>query len=110
MFTISIDPIIFQIGHFALRWYGLIALAAIQIVDRFTFGVVSEIRCLVDLLERLFLPPCRLRFLWRDVRELTFDSATRIFMNKRNCKSEEYLTVEKPLLAFSRLEKKGAGQ
>ena len=31
MFTISIDPIIFQIGHFALRWYGLIVLAAIQI-------------------------------------------------------------------------------
>ena len=31
MFTISIDPIIFQIGHFALRWYGLIVLIAIQV-------------------------------------------------------------------------------
>jgi prolipoprotein diacylglyceryltransferase len=31
MITISIDPIIFQIGHFALRWYGLIVLAAIQV-------------------------------------------------------------------------------
>ena len=31
MFTISIDPIIFEIGHFALRWYGLIVLAAIQV-------------------------------------------------------------------------------
>jgi phosphatidylglycerol:prolipoprotein diacylglycerol transferase len=31
MFTISIDPIILQIGHFALRWYGLIVLIAIQV-------------------------------------------------------------------------------
>lgn len=31
MITISIDPIIFQIGHFALRWYGLIVLTAIQV-------------------------------------------------------------------------------
>lgn len=31
MFTISIDPIIFQIGNFALRWYSLIVLAAIQL-------------------------------------------------------------------------------
>jgi prolipoprotein diacylglyceryltransferase len=31
MITISIDPIIFQIGHFALRRYGLIVLAAIQV-------------------------------------------------------------------------------
>lgn len=31
MFTISIDPIFFQIGHFALRWYGLIVLIAIQV-------------------------------------------------------------------------------
>src|SRR5574339_451755 len=31
MFTVSIDPIIFQIGHFALRWYGLIVLTAIQV-------------------------------------------------------------------------------
>jgi phosphatidylglycerol:prolipoprotein diacylglycerol transferase len=31
MFTISIDPIIVQIGHFALRWYGLIVLIAIQV-------------------------------------------------------------------------------
>lgn len=28
MFTISIDPIIFNIGHFALRWYGIILLIA----------------------------------------------------------------------------------
>ena len=31
MFTISIDPVIFQICHFALRWYGLIVLIAIQV-------------------------------------------------------------------------------
>ena len=31
MFTISIDPIIFNIGHFALRWYGLILLIAMQV-------------------------------------------------------------------------------
>lgn len=31
MFTISIDPIIFNIGHFALRWYGLIILIAIAV-------------------------------------------------------------------------------
>jgi phosphatidylglycerol---prolipoprotein diacylglyceryl transferase len=31
MFTISIDPVIFQIGHFALRWYGFILLIAIQV-------------------------------------------------------------------------------
>jgi phosphatidylglycerol---prolipoprotein diacylglyceryl transferase len=30
MITISIDPIIFSIGHFMLRWYGLIVLAAIS--------------------------------------------------------------------------------
>lgn len=29
MITISIDPIIFGVGHFALRWYGLIVLTAI---------------------------------------------------------------------------------
>lgn len=29
MITISIDPIIFSIGHFMVRWYGLIVLAAI---------------------------------------------------------------------------------
>lgn len=28
MITISIDPIIFHIGHFAVRWYGLILLVA----------------------------------------------------------------------------------
>ncbi len=31
MFTISIDPIIFNIGHFALRWYSLILLLAIGV-------------------------------------------------------------------------------
>ena len=31
MITISIDPIIFNIGHFALRWYGLILALAVAI-------------------------------------------------------------------------------
>jgi len=31
MFTVSIDPIIFQVGHFALRWYSLILLTAITV-------------------------------------------------------------------------------
>jgi len=31
MFTISIDPIIFNIGHFALRWYSLILMVAIVV-------------------------------------------------------------------------------
>lgn len=31
MITVSIDPIIFGIGHFALRWYSLILLTAIAI-------------------------------------------------------------------------------
>ncbi len=31
MFTISIDPIIFMIGHFALRWYSLILTVAIVV-------------------------------------------------------------------------------
>ena len=31
MFTISIDPVIFNIGHFALRWYSLILMVAIGI-------------------------------------------------------------------------------
>ena len=31
MITISIDPIIFNIGHFALRWYSLIILIAIVV-------------------------------------------------------------------------------
>ena len=31
MITISIDPIIFNIGHFALRWYSLIILMAIVV-------------------------------------------------------------------------------
>lgn len=31
MITISIDPIIFNIGHFAVRWYSLILLTAIAI-------------------------------------------------------------------------------
>ena len=31
MITISIDPILFSIGHFMIRWYSLIVLAAILI-------------------------------------------------------------------------------
>src|SRR3990170_5036357 len=31
MITISMDPIIFNIGHFALRWYSLILLIAIGV-------------------------------------------------------------------------------
>ncbi|MCZ2076988.1 MAG: prolipoprotein diacylglyceryl transferase, partial [Bryobacterales bacterium] len=31
MITISIDPIIFSIGHFAVRWYSLILLTAIAV-------------------------------------------------------------------------------
>ena len=31
MITISIDPIIFSIGHFAVRWYSLIVLTAIAV-------------------------------------------------------------------------------
>lgn len=31
MITISIDPIIFSVGHFALRWYSLILLIAITV-------------------------------------------------------------------------------
>jgi phosphatidylglycerol:prolipoprotein diacylglycerol transferase len=31
MITISIDPVIFSIGHFALRWYGLIQMTAVGI-------------------------------------------------------------------------------
>ncbi len=31
MFTISIDPIILNVGHFALRWYSLILLTAIGV-------------------------------------------------------------------------------
>ena len=34
MFTISIDPIIFNIGHFALRWYGLIILVMLFVYGR----------------------------------------------------------------------------
>ena len=29
MITIGIDPIIFSIGHFHFRWYGLIVMAAV---------------------------------------------------------------------------------
>ncbi len=28
MFTVTLDPIIFQFGHLALRWYSLILLTA----------------------------------------------------------------------------------
>ena len=31
MITIGIDPILFSIGHFHLRWYGLIVLTAISV-------------------------------------------------------------------------------
>jgi phosphatidylglycerol---prolipoprotein diacylglyceryl transferase len=31
MITISIDPVIFHIGHFAIRWYGLIVMTAISV-------------------------------------------------------------------------------
>ncbi len=31
MFTVSIDPIIFHIGHLAIRWYSLILLTAIMV-------------------------------------------------------------------------------
>lgn len=31
MFTVSIDPIILSVGHFALRWYSLIVLGAVVV-------------------------------------------------------------------------------
>ena len=31
MITISIDPILLSIGHFMIRWYSLIVLAAILV-------------------------------------------------------------------------------
>lgn len=31
MFTITLDPIIFNIGHFAVRWYGLILMTAMAV-------------------------------------------------------------------------------
>lgn len=31
MITVTLDPIIFNIGHFALRWYGLIVVTAIAV-------------------------------------------------------------------------------
>jgi prolipoprotein diacylglyceryltransferase len=31
MITINIDPILLQLGHFALRWYGLIVATAIAV-------------------------------------------------------------------------------
>jgi len=31
MININIDPVIFSIGHFMLRWYGLIVVTAIVI-------------------------------------------------------------------------------
>ncbi len=31
MFTISIDPVILHIGHFMLRWYGVIVMTAIVV-------------------------------------------------------------------------------
>ncbi len=31
MFTVTIDPIIFSVGHFALRWYSLILLTAVAV-------------------------------------------------------------------------------
>ena len=31
MITISIDPIIFSIGHFMIRWYSVIVLVAILV-------------------------------------------------------------------------------
>ncbi len=38
MITISIDPIIFNIGHFALRWYSLILMIAIGVGISLTAG------------------------------------------------------------------------
>ena len=29
MFTVTIDPVIFSIGHFVIRWYSLIAVGVI---------------------------------------------------------------------------------
>jgi prolipoprotein diacylglyceryltransferase len=34
MITISIDPIIFSIGYFHLRWYSLIVTAAISVLNQ----------------------------------------------------------------------------
>jgi len=38
MITISIDPILLNLGHFALRWYGLVITVAI------TVGVAVALR------------------------------------------------------------------
>ena len=51
MFTISIDPIIFNIGHFAVRWYGIILMVAMGIGIWLTEreaerkGFVGSVRC-----------------------------------------------------------------
>lgn len=31
MITVSIDPVIFSLGHFMVRWYSIILLAAIGV-------------------------------------------------------------------------------
>lgn len=38
MLTIDIDPVIFSIGHFGLRWYGLIVAGAIALAAWIAFG------------------------------------------------------------------------
>ena len=37
MFTISIDPVIFSVGHFALRWYGVIVAGSIGLAAAIGF-------------------------------------------------------------------------
>jgi phosphatidylglycerol:prolipoprotein diacylglycerol transferase len=49
MFTISIDPVIFAVGHFSLRWYGVIVVGSIGLAAWIAFheakrkGLRSEI-------------------------------------------------------------------
>src|SRR3972149_2429471 len=49
MFTINIDPVIFTVGHFGLRWYGVIVAASIGLAAWIAFreakrkGLRSEV-------------------------------------------------------------------
>lgn len=55
MFTVSIDPIIFSWGHFALRWYSLIVLAAVLVGMRLSVKEAERKGFLKDVVSDLIL-------------------------------------------------------
>lgn len=67
MFTITLDPIIFQVGHFVLRWYAVIFITAMTVAIWIIFAGIMGAR-LFHVLDHwsyeYALNPIRALYIW----------------------------------------------